>query len=115
MRYNPDTWAILSMKESSGNTLYKVAAGWAGSYAYGASWKVNSGIERIQEDEYSYSFFGYSGSIYVCRKSGYGLHWYAQGIIDGFLNNPESVKHELKLLTESEAISIINNFIGTQK
>lgn len=70
--YNPDSWAILRMTWKD-ETIYKVLAGWSGSYLYGSSWRLNSGIVRAEETEDAWVFTGSTGSTYRCPKGRYGL------------------------------------------
>ena len=70
--YTPDNWAIVKIKTGA-SPLYKVLAGWSGGYLNGDSWRMNSGITRVEEDNDSFYFYGTSGSVYECRKSAYGL------------------------------------------
>lgn len=67
----PDNWVIIFL--NSDDPHYRVLAGWSGGYLSGDGWKLNSGIVRVEEHEYSYSFYGSSGSCYVCDKHSYGL------------------------------------------
>lgn len=73
MNYQPDRWVVIRLNPGTQDELYKVLAGWGGSYLYGASWKMNSGITKIGEDESFYYFHGYSGSVYQCHKAAYGF------------------------------------------
>lgn len=66
--YIPDNWVIFYIKNNE-EIIYKILAGWSGSYLYGTSWKINSGISKIEEAENEYYIHGYSGSIYCCRKN----------------------------------------------
>lgn len=69
--HNPDNWVIFKIL---GETLpYRVLAGWSSSYLYGTSWRINSGIIRVEEDDEHYTFYGVSNSCYKCHKSAYGL------------------------------------------
>jgi hypothetical protein len=68
----PDNWVILKI-ENGDEPLYKVFASWIGGYLNGDSWKLNSGIKTIEEDEDNYYFIGFSGSAYQCNKKGYGV------------------------------------------
>lgn len=86
--YTPDSWVVLKMVVD-GETMYKVLAGWAGSYLYGASWKLNSGITKVEEDGQCYLFHGYSGSVYRCHKSSYGMSAYTSGIYASFQKQAE--------------------------
>lgn len=81
--YTPDTWVMVKFKFEN-DTVYKILAGWGGSYLYGASWKLNSGVTKIEEDGQCYLFYGSSGSVYRCRKNCYGLSGYTAGILSSF-------------------------------
>lgn len=70
--HKPDNWVILKIN-NQGETFYKVLAGWSGGYLDGDSWRMNSGIERMEESDTHYKFYGHSGSCYVCHKETYGL------------------------------------------
>jgi len=72
MTTKPDRWVILKLKNED-ETLYKVLAGWSGSYLYGDSWKLNSGIVKVEHTTDDYLFHGYSGSVYQCSKRSYGM------------------------------------------
>jgi hypothetical protein len=69
--YYPDNWVIIKLKGDDPH--YRVLAGWSGSYLNGSSWRMNSGITKVTEDNSSYHFFGSSGSTYHCGKESYGL------------------------------------------
>jgi len=69
--YWPDNWVVIKLKGD--DTHYRVLAGWAGGYATGDSWRMNSGITKVTEDDSSYHFSGSSGSIYSCGKQSYTL------------------------------------------
>ena len=63
----PKRWVILKLPN-----CYKVYGTWAGGYLNGDRWKLNSGIEKVQQDKDFYYFIGFSGSCYKCHKKGYG-------------------------------------------
>ena len=69
----PEYWVILEIEFKSG-IEYKVFASWPGGYLDGDCWKLNSGIEKVEEDEEYYYFYGFSGSCYKCHKKGYGCY-----------------------------------------
>jgi hypothetical protein len=77
----PEQWKILKI-----DNFYKVFATWRGGYLDGDSWKLNSGIVKIEEDGDFYLFHGYSGSIYKCHKNEYGSSSYTQGILESIIN-----------------------------
>jgi hypothetical protein len=69
--YFPDNWVVIRFHGNDPH--YRILAGWSGGYTTGDSWRMNSGITRVEEDEHSFYFYGSSGSCYQCRKSGYCL------------------------------------------
>jgi len=64
----PERWVIVKLP----NNYYKVFGTWAGGYLDGDRWELNSGIEKVVQDENFYYFIGFSGSCYKCHKKGYG-------------------------------------------
>lgn len=64
----PERWVILKLP----NSYYKVFGTWGGGYLDGDRWKLNSGIEKVEQDADYYYFIGVSGSCYKCHKKGYG-------------------------------------------
>jgi len=75
--YYPDSWVIIRVKETG---LYKVLGGWSGGYLQGDSWRMNSGIVRVEEGEGYWLMHGHSGSIYRCDEKSYGLRMSTTGI-----------------------------------
>ena len=67
MKYTPDNWVIIEIPKEE-KTYYKVLAGWSGGYLDGDSWRMNSGITSVEEDDEYYYFKGESGSVYKCWK-----------------------------------------------
>lgn len=70
--YKPDNWVVFKT-ERDGDVIYKVLAGWSGGYLDSDSWRINSGIEKVTEDDHYIYFHGSSGSVYQCNKNSYGL------------------------------------------
>jgi hypothetical protein len=69
--YEPDNWVVIKVKGDDPH--YRVLAGWSGGYITSDSWRMNSGITRVKEDEHSFYFYGATGSCYKCRKTAYRL------------------------------------------
>jgi hypothetical protein len=67
--YNPDRWVVLKLPQG-----YKVLGGWTGGYLYGSTWRLNSGIVRVEKDLDYFLFHGYSKSIYRCYERDYGFN-----------------------------------------
>lgn len=99
--YYPDFWSIIQILDAK-EPLYKVFACWSGSYLYGDSWKINSGIESIEETEHTFLFDGYSGSTYECAKDHYGMSVYGMNVYQSYAK-----QINLKLLTHEEALEYI--------
>lgn len=72
--YYPDSWVVIKATHKD-QVLYKVLAGWSGSYLYGSSWRLNSGIEKCEYDvdNDQWRFYGSSGSVYVVNYESYGI------------------------------------------
>ena len=70
--YNPDNFVVLKITHED-QTFYKVLGGWYGGYLDGDSWRLNSGVDRVELENDVYKFYGSSGSVYNCHKSAYGL------------------------------------------
>ena len=69
--HNPDNWVVIKM--NGDDPHYRVLAGWSGGYLDGDSWKMNSGITRVEDAGDRYNFYGSSGSCYSCGKESYTL------------------------------------------
>jgi hypothetical protein len=69
--YTPDNWIVIKVKGKDPH--YKILAGWSGGYTTGDSWRINSGIVKVEETDDSFLFYGSSGSCYKCSKEAYCL------------------------------------------
>jgi hypothetical protein len=69
--YRCDNWVVIFF--GGNDPHYKVLTGTSGGYLSGSSWRMNSGIVRVEEDDNYFYFFGSSGSCYACGKQSYGL------------------------------------------
>lgn len=109
MNYHPDRWVIIKI-ETPKETLYKVFGSWSGGYAKSDYWKLNSGIEKIYEnDENFYIFLGYSGSEYICSKNSYGVVYTLSGALNSIIEQ-SCDKGKITLLTKEEAEDYILKF-----
>lgn len=77
----PDKYLIVKIED-----YYKVFATYLGGYLNGDSWRINSGIKSVTEDESFYYFHGHSGSTYKCHKKSYGANYYTQSVLDDMIN-----------------------------
>lgn len=103
----PDKWVVLQIN-NKGEVFYKVLAGWSGSYLYGQSWQLNSGIKRVDVEDNYYLFHGYSGSIYKCHKDGYGLNSMTASILANLQNKAESTQDVEVIMLEDQDFTQIN-------
>lgn len=94
--YSPNKWVVVKIEVDNKFPVYKVVAGFAGGYLYGDSWKLNSGIVKVEEDKDSFYFHGYSGSVYRCFKESYGINMIMQEPIQRLESiNSDKVKIEI--------------------
>lgn len=83
--YNPDKWLLI--KIGGTDPHYRVFGSWSGGYLDGDSWRMNSGITRVEEDGDYYKFFGSSGSCYRCHKEMYGATAYGWSVATGYVDD----------------------------
>lgn len=79
--YTPDAWVILRI-EQDGEVIHKVMGGWYGGFGGADSWRLNSGITKVERgDNGLYRIHGYSGSVYVVHESAQRTTMLMSGII----------------------------------
>ena len=71
--HNPDRWVIIEMKTKEYGTIHKVLGSWSGGYLDGDSWRMSSGLEKVETEGDYYLMYNVSGSIYKCHKRMNGL------------------------------------------
>jgi hypothetical protein len=79
--YIPDKWVIVKFKKKK-EAWYKVLASSAGGYLHGSSWRMSSGLVRIEDDNDSYKMHNHSGSVYICHKEMNGVHYASAGVLE---------------------------------
>lgn len=82
--YTPDRWCVIRIPGPK-ETVYKVFASWSGSYTWGDSWKLNSGITQAVLVDGAWEFEGTSGSVYKCRVGSYGANAYGAGVLNDMI------------------------------
>ena len=66
--YTPDKWVMLKFTHG-GQDVYKILASFYGGYLDGDSWKLNSGVTKVEEDDkYYYFMVPVAASMRVTRK-----------------------------------------------
>ena len=71
-RYTCDNWVVIKLDDGV-DPHYRLLVGTSGGYLTGDSWRLNSGITKVEEDDRAYYFSGSSGSTYRCGKNSYTL------------------------------------------
>lgn len=71
--YNPDKWIAIKITPENETPYLRIMGTWGGGYLSGDSWRLNSGVENITQDENNFYFKGYSGSVYTCGRNSYGV------------------------------------------
>jgi hypothetical protein len=74
--YTPDRWEVLEFRRGNDEPVYRVFAGWYGSYLGSDSWQLNSGIVKVVDTGDAYEFYGHSGSVYTCYKASQSMSGY---------------------------------------
>lgn len=106
--YTPDKWVMLKFNHN-GQQTYKILATFYGGYTSGDSWKLNSGVTKIEEDGQCYLFSGYSGSVYRCHKQAYGMGGYTSGVFASFQKQVDEAEGvTMELLPEETNFLAIN-------
>ena len=82
--YTPHSWVVVNIT-NNGQTFNKVLAGWSGGYLDGDSWRMNSGITSVGEEDNYWLFYGASGSVYRCNKDCYGVRGEAARVLHNLL------------------------------
>lgn len=83
--YDPDKYVVIKI-DLPEESYFKVFGTWYGGYTTGDSWRMNSGVTRVEETERAYLFYGSSGSCYKCVKGSYGTSAYTAGILHDILS-----------------------------
>jgi hypothetical protein len=91
----PDRWVVLKIFSSSDGTFYRVLGSWYGGYLCGDSWRLNSGIERVEKTEDAFLFYGFSGSCYECGIDNYGMHLESSAIVNQMQKVREDITVEV--------------------
>ena len=113
--YNPVKWVIVEQRfPKEKTTLTKVLGSWYGGYLGGDSYRLSSGIEKVEEDGDLLNFTNYSGSVYRCHKDMMGMSGFTASVLTGWIN--QVGEENLRVLSREEAEERIkNNALGEVK
>ena len=84
--YTPDSWLVIKINNIYGGYYYRVFGSWYGGYGGSDSWRMNSGIVSVTEDEHCFYFKGNSGSVYKCYKGHYGASGYGTRVLENMID-----------------------------
>ena len=101
MNYTPDKWVVIKICLLE-ETVYKVFACWYGGYLGSNSWKLNSGITKVESGGNFWNFEGSSGSVYRCHKDTYGTHMYGQGVLDSIIERSKESGINVEILENTD-------------
>lgn len=104
--YRPDSWVIIKLPSDHG---YKVLGGWSGGYLHGDSWRLNSGITRIEKEGKYYMIHGYSSSVYYCHSGRYTLSMSTSGIADSLKKQGVEVMEDREDWTQLLAAGVLDD------
>lgn len=108
MIYTPDGYAILKIQAyGSDDVVLKLFGSWSGGYLDSDSWRINSGIIDVKENEDHYVVTGYSGSQYILRKTSNRMSSYNKAVLDDMIGELHSYGHQAELITIEDVIAII--------
>ena len=99
-QYCPDKWLVIKLNYETGSH-YRVFGSWYGGWAGSDSWRMNSGITSVTQDDNCYYFSGTSGSTYTCHKSSYGASGYGTRVLEGMIDAQKGHGVDIDILADS--------------
>lgn len=100
--YSPESWVIVKIYTSkSDTTIYRILSSWYGDFLRGDSWRLSSGITKIEEKENEYIVHNESGSIYYLQKGVVWMSSYAERVYKSF-------QKQIEELNDGSTIEIVD-------
>jgi hypothetical protein len=97
--YQPDKFVVLKINHLKGGLGYRLFGSWGGGYLSGDSWKLNSGITKVEKVGPFLSFHGKSGSVYKVHEEMYGVTGYTGSVLESWrLQAEEGVVSSFEVL-----------------
>jgi hypothetical protein len=101
----PDRWVIVHITSKEHPPIDKVIGSWYGGYGGSDSWRMNSGIEKIEDKGDFYNIHGYSGSVYQCYKGCEGMSSYTRAVMSNMATLlEESGKGMMRVISIKEIL-----------
>jgi hypothetical protein len=111
MHITPDSWRIIRITTPE-ETIYKVFGCWLGGFATGDSWRLNSGIVKVESDENYFYLHGISGSVYKCHKSQRRMSMYCESTLASLIDSVNFRKDtSAELLSEESVYTHLQDLI----
>ena len=106
--YQPNNWQIIKVtpKDSTQVPHYRILAGWTGSFTYGSSWKLSSGIEQIIDLTFNWKVPQTSKSVYILSKHQEHMSTATMGVLESVQQRSTDITLEVV-----EFSSILENFL----
>lgn len=111
MNYEPNYWQVIKIVRDK-ETIYKLFGTWYGGYTSGDSWRLNSGIMKVEKEGHFLYFYGFSGSFYTVVNSEnlYRTTSYSQSILNNMIENSMKAGVSIEILpfkTEWESLNYV--------
>ena len=103
--YTPDSWVIVKIQSEKYGTIYKVLAGWYGSYLYGASWKISSGIVTFEDKGKYYESLQDSGSTDILYKSSERMSAIMAGTFASFEEHFKGINGTIEVIGSGDYVN----------
>lgn len=86
--YTPDKWVVIRLT-SKNDQVDKILSGWYGGYLGGDSWRLSSGITKIEDCGDTWKVHNESGSVYTLIKAAHGTSGLTGSVYANLENNQE--------------------------
>jgi len=102
----PDKWVMLKLSYPKTGITYKVLASWYGGYAGSDSWKLSSGTKAMIVHDDHLEFPQHSGSTYCGSIHNYGMSYYTESVLAGFMNQVKNTDASIVVLEYDEIVTL---------
>ena len=105
--YFPDKWVLLKLSYNDPEEdHYRIFCSWAGGYLTGDSWRINSGITKVDKTDDYYDIHSNTGSVYRCLKDYYGTRLYGESVLDQMIRNSPHI--DIVVFNEQDAKQLLD-------
>lgn len=106
--YYPDSYQFISISsDKDSDKIIKLFAVWHAGYLTATSWRINSGVTKIEQDAVFanlYTVSGYSGSQYVVNKDSVKMSSYGETVLRDIIEKAAVQGVNVKRISLEEAI-----------